>query len=457
MLISHLNRVTTTPILLLLFWLSGCTGLSATLPAPESPSSTPQDIIVIGAGVAGLTAAMEIQKAGHNVIVLEARDRTGGRVWSDRRRNNQSVDLGAAWIHGITGNPLSELVQQQQAQTAVTDYDNMVLKHHPNSTPLSEDQWFTLMARIQKHLANTSASTTRSVADHIAELPPKQGIQPEHIDYLTTLMLEQEFAASTEDLALMALHEGSAIFAGDDVIFPKGYDQLFTHMVAALDIRLQQEVSHIDYRDKQVRVATRSGDQYQADKVLVTVPLGVLKQQRIQFTPALPVAKQDAISQLAMGVFNKVYLRFDRVFWEPEPDFISYFGDANGRWSSFLNLHAQYQDSALVAITTAQQAMQVEGLSDTQIVTEIMAILKQQYGSDIPAPIDVRITRWRSDPFAYGAYSYMPLGASPKARKTLAQSIDNKVFFAGEATEHRYPATVHGALLSGLREAAKMR
>ena len=99
----------------------------------------------------------------------------------------------------------------------------------------------------------------------------------------------------------------------------------------------------------------------------------------------------------------------------------------------------------------------MEAKTDSEIVSELMIILREQYGADIPEPDDVRITRWQQDPYSFGSYSFMKVGASSQSRRDLAETVDDKLYFAGEATNWNYPATVHGAILSGLREAEKIR
>lgn len=445
--------------------LNGCGGSSpsrsASLPVPIEPvqSNDALKVIVIGAGAAGLTAGFEIQKAGHEVIVLEARDRIGGRVWSDRRDGQQSVDLGAAWIHGINGNPAHELAQQQGLQLSVTDYDNMTVRSDPNGSALSTTELMDLYTLLNSKLMQGSlAPTETAISEKINEVKSENpDIDPRKLDYVAMSFIEQSFAGAVEELSIHALEEGEEDFSGNDVMFFGGYDQIFNDMVAALDIRLEQIVSSVNYSGNEVSITTADNTIYSADKVIVTVPLGVLKKGVISFDPDLPTAKQQAISDLGMGVFNKVYLGFPGVFWEDDSDFIAYYSEQQLLWPSILNLYKQYSDPALLAISTASEAITVETKTDEQIVAEIMAILKTQYGDDIPEPNDIRITRWAQDPFAFGSYSFMKTGASTQSRLDLAASVNDKLYFAGEATNPDYPATVHGAILSGLREAEKIR
>lgn len=451
--------------ILLLGLLSACgsstSSTSASLPPVSEPVSDAQalNVLVIGAGAAGLAAGYEVQNAGHNVIVLEARDRIGGRVWSDRRDNEQSVDLGAAWIHGINGNPAQELAQQQGLETTPTDYDNLVLKQDPNASQLTTSELVTIINILNDKLTEGTSDSQNTPVKTLIDQAANENSEfdPQHFDFVANVQIEQEFAAPIEELAVYALEEGQDTFSGGDVMFPGGYDQIFNTMVSALDIRLQQIVTEVNYSDDEVMVTTSDNTLYAADKVIVTVPLGVLKRGSIRFEPALPQAKLDAIDALGMGVFNKVYLGFPHVFWEADRDLLAYHSQSMRLWPSMFNLYKQYGDIALIAISTALEAIEVEAISDEQIVFELMTILRELYGDDIPQPNDVRITRWAQDPFSYGSYSFMKVGADSQSRRDLAQSVGDKLYFAGEATNWDYPATVHGALLSGLREAEKIR
>lgn len=425
---------------------------------PVSPPATTR-VIIVGAGSAGLSAGFELHNAGLDVVVLEARDRIGGRVWSDRRDNQQSVDLGAAWIHGISGNPVHDLAQQQGLELTPTDYDNGVLKNDPDGSQITTAEILSIMNLLFNKLdSSSSASTTTSISAIVEQVMAENpNISPQKMQFVISSFVEQPFAGPVEELSLHALEEGEEEFGGGDVMFPTGYDRIFNDMVAALDIRLEQIVTDINYTDTEIQISTADNTVYVADKVIVTVPLGVLQRDAINFEPALPQSKQVAINALGMGVFNKVYLGFEEVFWETEADVIEYYSDTKILWSSIFNMFKQYGDPALLAISTADEGIAMEAKTDDQIVDELMSILKEQYGDDIPQPNDVRITRWQQDPFSYGSYSFMKTGASNQSRIDLAETVDDKVYFAGEATSSEFPATVHGALLSGIREAEKIK
>jgi monoamine oxidase len=184
----------------------------------------------------------------------------------------------------------------------------------------------------------------------------------------------------------------------------------------------------------------------------------VLKTGRVQFLPALPAAKRTAISKLGMGVLNKCVLRFNRAFWPGQYDWLGFIPGANakGQWAEWISLLRPLGQPVLVGFNAADFGRQIEAWTDRQIVASAMLTLRQIYGSQIPDPVAYQITRWVSDPFSAGAYSYVPVGATSRTRDALAASVGGQLFFAGEATHRQYPATVHGAYLSGLRAAQEV-
>ncbi|NEN94000.1 MAG: FAD-dependent oxidoreductase, partial [Okeania sp. SIO3H1] len=185
----------------------------------------------------------------------------------------------------------------------------------------------------------------------------------------------------------------------------------------------------------------------------LTVPLGVLQHERIEFIPGLPNQKTKAISTLGMGCLNKVYLRFPERFWSNDVQGFSSFGSRAGQWSSWLNMNYYQPEPILLAFNAGSFGRELEKLGDEEIIGEAMKVLKRIYGKDIPTPTGVQITRWASDPFAFGSYSSLRPGSNRSTIQALRKPLNQRVFFAGEATSLDYPSTVHGAYLSGIRAA----
>jgi monoamine oxidase len=186
------------------------------------------------------------------------------------------------------------------------------------------------------------------------------------------------------------------------------------------------------------------------------VPLGVLKSGAIEFDPPLPQRKQQAIDQLGMGASNKLVLRYPRAFWPAEPQFLGYLPREESRFRIFMNLTTDSGPPMLAAVSAGDQARRVERLSDREQIAAAQQTLRGMFGDRIPGPDAHQITRWGSDPFSLGAYSYVPVGRSGDDYEALAEPVAGRLLFAGEATHRRWPTTVQGAWLSGLREADRL-
>ncbi len=420
-------------------------------PAPP-PTQTDESVLVIGAGIAGLAAASELRASGFDdVVVLEARNRIGGRIWTESLGGTAPVDLGASWIHGVRGNPIADIARRSGIETRPTDWDNAILHFHDRGAPMSDtpdlDGFWTLAETRPR-------ASLRSILDEYLETHALSATQRRYLEHLLNTTVEHEYGADLADLSLEGVDGGSE-FGGSDVLFPGGYGQIIEALSDGLDVRLRQAVIGIDHSGARVVATTASGAKFEADRVVVTLPLGVLKNGLVSFSPPLPPAKRQAIADLKMGVLNKTCLLFEDVFWEPGVEVIGYVGADRGRWAETLSLHPYTGQPILMMFNAGAYGTEIEGLADREIVAEAMAALADMYGA-VPQPTDALVTRWGSDPWTHGSYSYVPVGSSFERYAALGEPIGDRVFFAGEATHLDHPATVHGAFLSGVRAAREI-
>jgi monoamine oxidase len=270
--------------------------------------------------------------------------------------------------------------------------------------------------------------------------------------FAVTAVIEHEFAADSEELGLYGFDEGKA-FEGEDVIFPGGYDQIATLLADKMDIRISHMVQTISTSGEGVKVATTQGE-FQAAQAVITLPLGVLQAGDVTFDPPLPEAKLAAIQSLGMGLLNKVYLKFKEAFWSrDDTTLINYIAEQQDAWAETLNLYPLLNEPILLMFNAGSFGREIETWKDESIVAAAMKVLRTLYGNDIPDPESVLITRWASDPFTHGSYSFLPVNSGPETRSALAESVEDCLYFAGEATSVDYPATVHGAYLSGVAAA----
>lgn len=416
-------------------------------------------VIVVGAGMSGATAAKQLSDAGYEVQVLEARDRIGGRTWSDRSLG-VALDLGASWIHGIEDNPIYALATELGVPLFEWDYDSQSI--YDQTGTLAPDLFARqgslgagFAAAIQQVFLADDTATVQDAVDAARASGVFDAISDSEENLIVNLNFEQEYAADSSVLALKNLFAGEG-FDGPEVVFPQGYDELVSALLIDSDISLDTQVTAINYLESTVTVETNRGT-YEAEYVVVTVPLGVLKNNVIEFTPSLPERKQQAIDTLDMGVMNKVYLRFPSIFWDVEVDNIAYVSEAKGQFSYWLNLAGVSQQPILLAFNVATFGTEIEKFSDDEIVSKAMEVLTKIYGEHIPQPDDYVITRWAQDPYSFGSYSYLPKNATTEMRADLAAPVDDRLFFAGEATSTDYSATVHGAHLSGIAAADSVK
>jgi len=196
-------------------------------------------------------------------------------------------------------------------------------------------------------------------------------------------------------------------------------------------------------------------EEFTAEKAIITIPLGVLKKGSILFEPDLPENKKSAIQKLQMGILNSVVLKFPKIFW-PTNYSGMYFTCPELDFRCFTNLNYLQQEPIITGRVSGDQAQMLEALDDKKLVEKAMFGLRKAFGHTIPEPSQYLITRWGKNPFSYGSYSYIPIGATGTECDVLAEPIGNRLFFAGEATHREYPATTHGAYLSGIREAERV-
>ena len=421
---------------------------------PGTPAATEGErIIIVGAGAAALAAADELQVRGFgNVVLLEARDRVGGRIWTSSIGDGIPVEMGATWIHGVRGNPVSDIVESNSIVTAETDYDNAVLFDHDGqpAEPVDAALWGQYMALA----SGMPEESLQDVFERFAAIHALSDDDRRLWLYSLASMFSHEFGADISDLSIMS-YEGPSTLRGGDVVFPQGYGQIVDVLAAGRDIRLHHPVAGIDHSGPTVVVTTESGDTFEADRVVVTVPLGVLKADAISFAPELPPAMRDAITALDMGILNRTVLLFDEPFWDRDTEWIGYAGRQPGQWSETLNLFPYLGRPVLAMFNPGSFGAEIEQYSDQDLTSRAVGALEAIFG-DVPEPVDAVSTRWGSDPWTRGSYSYLPVGVPFETYREMSTPVGERLFFAGEATHSRFPSTVHGALLSGRRAARQI-
>lgn len=424
------------------------------------------DTIVIGAGMSGVTAARMLADAGHRVVVLEGRDRIGGRMHTDREAGFP-VDRGASWIHGIDGSPLWDLVQALRIPTIEYTVGSFQVGGRPienfdgDGRPMGSDvtaRWIDDVDAVDRLLVDEIAASSPgdTYLDVTERALDRSGLTPERIDDIREFFrhrVEEQCGAWIGDLDAHGLDEDA--IDGDEVIFPHGYDEVPRRIGAGLDIRFETTATKIVRSTGGVTV--HAGDTaFTADQVVVTVPLGALKAGSIEFEPALPEAVAGPLSRLGMGVFNKVFIQFDQRFWNEDSYVLRALGEAGEHWHSWYDVSAVSGLPTLLTFAAGPFGRRMQELPDENVVADAVRALRVLYGDAVGEPRAHWVTRWGDDEFSNGSYSYLALGSTHHDHDDLAGPVDGVLHFAGEATWGDEPATVGAAYYSGRRAAERV-
>ncbi|MGO1539598.1 MAG: flavin monoamine oxidase family protein [Leucobacter sp.] len=422
------------------------------------------DVAIVGAGVAGLTAARLLTTHGRRVVIVEARDRVGGRVWT-HRSGSLSTDLGASWIHGIENSTLADVTTALGMETSeftVGSYQpggRPIAYYDPSGARLSDgdvDRFVSDIHHFDEDLVRTikSAPPGSSYSDVVEHTLSRQDWHSERTDRVREFMRhrsEEQYGVWIDQLDAHGLDDDA--IQGDEVVFPNGYDVLPRRLSTGLDVRLDRTVHRVDWGPLTgVTLSTSQGD-IAAERAVVTVPVGVLKSHDFVFNPQLPELVSGALDRLDMNAFEKVVLHFPQKFWDEGVYAIRRQGDAAKWWHSWYDLTSEGGTPTLLTFAAGPCAQEVRRWSTEAITESAVRSLREIYGDRVPPPLHAQVTSWADDPFARGAYAYMTVGSSPEDHDQLATPIGGVLHIAGEATWSEDPATVTAALMSGHRAA----
>ncbi|KAA8545615.1 hypothetical protein F0562_020399 [Nyssa sinensis] len=449
----------------------------AKLKPPEG--AVKANVVIVGAGLAGLVAARQLIFLGFKVVVLEGRTRPGGRVRTKKMSGYNGVvsaaDLGGSVLTGINGNPLGVLARQlgyplhkvrdicplylPDGRTVNSEIDSRV--------EASFNKLLDRVCKLRQSMMEEVKSVDVSLGTALEAFRHVYGVaeDPQERMLLNWHLANLEYAnASLMSNLSMAFWDQDDPYemGGDHCFIPGGNERFIRALAEDLPIFYDRTVENIRYGIDGVLVYA-GGQEYRGDMVLCTVSLGVLKKGSIEFVPELPQRKKDAIERLGFGLLNKVAMLFPYDFWGGEIDTFGHLAEDSSMRGEFFLFYSYSSVSGgplLVALVAGEAAIKFERMSPVEAVGRVLDILKGIFnpkGIAVPDPLQAVCTRWGQDQFTYGSYSYVAIGSSGDDYDILAENIgDGRVFFAGEATNKQYPATMHGAFLSGMREAANI-
>jgi len=426
----------------------------------------PERVIVVGAGMAGLVAARLLHDSGFIVTVLEARGRLGGRTWTDDSLG-APLDLGGSWVHGVDGNPLTSWFDKLGVALLESQGDRLLIDKRAKVKTRDGQRKRAILGRVAFNAAMAWASwksKALAVSRGPRSISVKQAVDP---------LLHAPWLPEIDRLVIATFIEGSEGVQGapydavaaeewwpteglDRNAQPRGgFIAAIEDAARQLTIRRSAPVQRIAWSGSSVTAILQNGEKIEADRAVITVPLGLLRAGLPALDPLPPPDQQKAIASIGYGagILGKIYLRFPQRFWPERPKWFGRLPDSPDRRGTFNTWVSHVGETGLPILLSfsngATAARLDRSASDEEVKEVAMSSLRKMFGNDIPEPEGMLYPRWLSDPWSQGGYSYPGLGSTAEDRETYARPLGNRVFFAGEATEPVEYGTVHAALWSG--------
>ena len=414
--------------------------------AGAATPATP-DVLVIGAGGAGLTAARELMRSGISVLVVEARARIGGRAHTDTSLGIP-WDRGCSWLHSPNVNPLTAYARSNDFELVPDRFIRQVYDGSRRMSGADTAAYRAVEERMQREMSDAArrgldipaaaSFTQATLADPwypMAEtgLSGWEGIEPANFSVLDS---------------------GKYVEDGDDLMIPRGYGALLAHYAKDVDVRTGTPVSRIRWNVRGVQAETRAGE-IGARIAIVALPSAVIADGAVIFAPQLPAEVLQAHHDLPLGLLDKVALKFKRnVFPSERTEFLQLRRN-DGRGMNYLTRH--WDSNVCVGFFGGRFAHDMEAAGEAAAIDHALGELTTMLGGEVRKQFDRGMaTAWASDRYARGAYSHC-LPGRYGARAVLTRPVGDRLVFAGEHTEQSAYGTLHGAHLSGIRAAAEAR
>lgn len=410
-------------------------------------------VIVIGAGISGLSAANLLRKHGANVLVIEAKDYIGGRIKTDWSLG-APFEFGAGWIHGPSNsNPIKNLADKNGSKYFLTDNDSLEVFDR-NGWELKENKieeidakWNHCLQKIDDNLPyNSQASLYEAIMSKCSKEWSYQGIK-----WAATAFTEFDIGGPIEKISA-SLYDEMKYFKGEDVVIASGYQKILKSLTIGLDVKLNSPVYKIDYSNDTIHVDTEK-ESFKVDYIVCSVPLGILKENQIEFTPKLPEKHLSSIENLGFGTVTKLALKFDEIFWDKNIQYFGIMTEKKGRWPYWLNYRTFSNENILLGLSFGNYARKADKMSQNEIMDDGLDVLKNIWEDEVTKVNSFVATSWLKDPFTRGAYSYVKKGNKKSDFNNLLEPVSSKLFLCGEHTTFSYAGTTHGAYLTGQKAA----
>ncbi|XP_071798106.1 peroxisomal N(1)-acetyl-spermine/spermidine oxidase-like [Asterias amurensis] len=498
-------------------------------------------VVIVGAGMAGLAAAVELMKVKvFDIIILEATNRAGGRIHTSEL-GSEVVELGANWIHGEDNNPIHKLAKENgllkesresSSSCSRISKDNSSTNCSTDWTKTAADKGIFILENgtvvppeiVKKGCmwydnqcesstdsgnhngcSNVSEYIKKSLETNMAE----EGITDERVKHLHRRLSKWCLMQECLDMACESCKDISLAHFNDfkpcqgeyyTCLGEKGFQgivDVFLNQLPGDAIRYCQPVDQILWTHKPSAGTTANGKpravvrvkgqpDILADHVIITSSVGYLKENHLSmFQPALPADKQRAINTLGFGTVDKIFLRYEKPFWEDglegfqllwehdpwhadplkdEGEIIN--SESNWTWKIPGFYSVEGHDDVLCAWISGKEAEYMETLSDAEVMQTCTDILQKFLQKDVPSPVQIVVSRWGTHPYIRGSYcGYLPVHGTGDEYDVMSNPIMQEcqgdlqhplLLFAGEACHKDFQSTVHGAMVSGQQQAEKL-
>ncbi|ANY20205.1 Putrescine oxidase [Tsuneonella dongtanensis] len=422
---------------------------------------THASVLVIGAGLSGLAAARALTDRGQDVTILEARDRVGGRT-----HVVDGFDVGAGWIHGTEGNPITNLVRRLGFTPYFTGgdssctggWDGLAIagcgRQEKDRLLFAGDRALDrTFAAV--HGAEGDPSLAEALESAIAELSLAEP-DAEAARWHMRMLSRDDLAEDPDRVSARFWDEGYELYGYGDSTLLEGIGSIAPRLAEGLQVEFGKTVDRVSVGPDAVAVRCTDGTVYEAEQVIVTLPLGVLKAGTVTFAPPLPAERQEAIDRLGVGCLAKIALRYPAVAW-PRQQYVFALPPNRGRGAAMAINRASIDGTPeVILLAGGDLGRALEEMPEAEAEAWAHAEFSEMIGSALPRPVSMKRSQWSRDPLAMGCYAYIACGSHPRDIEHLAQPLGSRLFFSGEATSREHWGTIHGAYLSGLRAAAEI-